>query len=126
MCLALPEAEREYNGQHAAFRIRKRVFAYYLDDHHGDGMVAIACKVLRGDNAALVASHPNRFYMPAYIGPRGWVALRLDVGKVDWDEVSELLTHSYVLIAPGRRGAPGDAAHRSTRRRGGAGTRRNG
>jgi predicted DNA-binding protein (MmcQ/YjbR family) len=125
ICLALPGAEREYNGQHAAFRIRKRTFAYYLDDHHGDGIVAVTCKVLPGDNTALVASHPKKFYIPAYIGPKGWVGLRLDVGKIDWDEVSELLTHSYVQIAlKGRRGTPGDAAHRAIRRRGDAGTRR--
>ncbi len=124
ICLALPGAEREYNGQHAAFRIRKRVFAYYLDDHHGDGIVAVTGKVLPGDNARLAASDPTRFYVPAYIGPKGWVALRLDVGKIDWDEVGELLTHSYVQIAPGQRRARGDAAHRATRRRGDAGTRR--
>ena len=105
ICLALPEAEREYNGQHASFRIRKRVFAYYLDDHHGDGIVAVTCKVLPGDNAALTASDPKRFYIPSYVGPRGWVALRLDVGKIDWDEVGELLTHSYVQIAPKRLAA---------------------
>jgi phosphoribosylglycinamide formyltransferase-1 len=120
ICLTLAGAEREYNGQHAAFRVRKRTFAYYLDDHHGDGIVAVTGKVLPGDNAALAASDPKRFYMPAYVGPRGWVALRLDVGKIDWDEVRELLTHSYVLIAPrrSRRKAPGDAAHRGTRRTG--------
>ncbi|HXA07871.1 MAG TPA: MmcQ/YjbR family DNA-binding protein [Bryobacteraceae bacterium] len=136
ICLALPEAEREYNGRHAAFRIRKRVFAYYLNDHHGDGIVAISCKVLPGDNAALASSDPKRFYLPAYIGPRGWVALRLDVGEVDWDEVKELVTHSYALVGPkrSRRGAPGDAAHRATRGRpgearasgGDAGARRTG
>ena len=112
ICLALPGAEREYNGQHAAFRVRKRTFAYYLDDHHGDGIVAVTGKVLPGDNAALTASDPKRFYMPAYIGPRGWVARRLDVGKIDWDEVRELLTHSYKLIVPGRRIARGGAETR--------------
>jgi predicted DNA-binding protein (MmcQ/YjbR family) len=38
--------------------------------------------------------------MPAYVGPRGWVGLRLDVGKIDWEEVEELVTHSYQLCAP--------------------------
>jgi predicted DNA-binding protein (MmcQ/YjbR family) len=38
----------------------------------------------------------------AYIGSRGWVALRLDTGKVDWDEVRELLLGSYMLVAPAR------------------------
>jgi phosphoribosylglycinamide formyltransferase-1 len=57
---------------------------------------------LPGDNKALAEAQPRRFYLPAYIGPRGWVALRLDVGKVDWDEVRELLLSSYALIAPKR------------------------
>ena len=60
---------------HAAFLVRKTVFAYYLNDHHGDGIISVCCKVLPGDNEALIAAHPERFYMPAYIGPRGWVAL---------------------------------------------------
>ena len=47
-----------------------------------------------------VEAQPRRFYLPDYIGPRGWVALRLDVGKVDWDEVKELLLSSYMLVAP--------------------------
>jgi hypothetical protein len=50
----------------------------------------------------LVAAQPERFYLPAYIGPRGWVALRLDRGKIDWEEVGELVTGSYRLIAPKR------------------------
>jgi hypothetical protein len=63
-------------------------------------MVSIACKALPGDNDALAAAQPKRFYLPAYIGPRGWIALRLDRGKVDWEEVAELVVGSYCLIAP--------------------------
>ncbi|PYU30463.1 MAG: phosphoribosylglycinamide formyltransferase [Acidobacteria bacterium] len=103
--LALPETARQCHGQHAAFLVRKRTFAYYLSDHHGDGIVAVTCKVLPGDNTALAAAQPDRFYLPAYIGPRGWVALRLDVGHVDWDEVAELVLGSYRLIAPKRLAA---------------------
>jgi hypothetical protein len=102
ICLSLPEATREDKGQHAAFLVRKRIFAYYLNDHHGDGIVAVTCKVLPGDNTALAAANPERFYMPAYIGSRGWVALRLDIGEIDWDEVSELAIGSYQLVAPKR------------------------
>lgn len=58
-----------------------------------------------GDNEALVASQPERFYLPAYIGSRGSVALRLDVGEIDWDEVAELVRTSYLLTAPKRLGA---------------------
>jgi hypothetical protein len=102
IALALPEAQRKIGGRHAQFLIRKKTFAYFLDDHHGDGIVAVTCKVLPGDNKALAEAQPRRFYLPAYIASRGWVALRLDVGKIDWDEVEELLLGSYVLIAPKR------------------------
>lgn len=100
VCLALPEAVRERHGSHAGFRIRKRVFAYFLDDHHGDGIVSIACKAALGDNEEMVRRDPQRFYKPAYIGPQGWVALRLDRGKVDWGEVADLVAGSYCLVAP--------------------------
>ena len=102
ICLALPEATRQDSGSHAAFLVRKKTFAYFLNDHHGDGIVSVACKALPGDNAALAAAQPGRFYLPAYIGPRGWVALRLDVGEIDWQEVRELAIGSYRLIAPKR------------------------
>ncbi len=97
---AFPETSREILGSHASFKVRKKVFAYFLNDHHGDGIVSIACKVLPGENAGLVAAQPKRYYLPAYIGPRGWVALRLDLAKIDWKEVRELLLGSYLLTAP--------------------------
>jgi phosphoribosylglycinamide formyltransferase-1 len=100
ICMALPEVSRNIYGQHAAFVVRKKTFAYFLDDHHGDGIVGLTCKVGPGDNQALVAAQPDRFYMPAYVGSRGWVALRLDVGEVDWEEVAELVADSYRRIAP--------------------------
>jgi hypothetical protein len=94
ICLALPEATREILGKHAGFLVRKKHFAYYVDDHHGDGIIGINCKVLPGDNARLIAADP-----------KGWVGLRLDRGGIDWEEVSELLTHSYLEIAPKRLAA---------------------
>jgi predicted DNA-binding protein (MmcQ/YjbR family) len=100
ICLARPEATRDYNGQHAGFQVRKRTFAYFLNDHHGDGIVAVTCKVLPGDHKVLAASNPDRFYIPAYIGSRGWVALRLDRGAIDWEEVGELVRGSYRMVAP--------------------------
>jgi len=105
ICLALPEATRRNSGSHAAFLVRKKTFAYFLNDHHGDGIVSVACKALPGDNKALANAQPVRFYLPAYIGPRGWVALRLDVGEPDWREVTELVKGSYRLTAPKRLAA---------------------
>jgi predicted DNA-binding protein (MmcQ/YjbR family) len=105
ICMALLETTTYRQGSHAGFLVRKRTFAYFLNDHHGDGIVAVTCKVLPGDNKALVAAQPERFYLPAYLAPNGWVALRLDVGEVDWDEVSELVACSYQLVAPKRLAA---------------------
>jgi hypothetical protein len=100
ICLALPESSRELMSSHAAFKVRKKIFAYFLNNHHGDGIVAVNCKALPGDNKRLIDADPKRFYMPAYIGPRGWVGLRLDLPDVDWKEVSELVALSYKLVAP--------------------------
>jgi phosphoribosylglycinamide formyltransferase-1 len=102
ICLALPETTRNIQASHAAFLVRSKTFAYFLKDHHGDGIVAVACKVLPGDNALLAKAHPDRYYLPAYVGARGWVALRLDGAEVDWDEVSEVVFHSYCLTATKR------------------------
>jgi hypothetical protein len=102
ICLGLPEGSRTDQGQHAAFTVRKKAFAYFLNDHHGDGIVSVCAKALPGENNALAAAHPRKFYLPAYIGPRGWIGLRLDRGKIDWNEVRELVTASYLQVAPKR------------------------
>jgi phosphoribosylglycinamide formyltransferase-1 len=105
ICLALPEATRCSQGRHAGFLVGKKTFTYFLDDHHGDGIVAVSCKVLPGDNKALATSQPDRFYLPAYMAHNGWVALRLDAGEIDWEEVAELVACSYHLVAPKRLAA---------------------
>ena len=100
ICLALPQAERSVSGDHATYRVRGKVFAYFLDDHHGDGIVSVCVKSELGENTDRARREPERFYLPAYIGPRGWFGLRLDRGRVDWREVAELVGRSYRLSAP--------------------------
>jgi phosphoribosylglycinamide formyltransferase-1 len=100
ICLALPEVTREDKGSHAAFLVRKKTFAYYLNDHHGDNIISVCCKVLPGENRFLVESGPDRFYLPAYIGSRGWIALRMDRAALNWTEVKELIHGSYLQVAP--------------------------
>jgi phosphoribosylglycinamide formyltransferase-1 len=102
ICLALSETTTERRGDHAAFSVGKKKFAYYLDNHHGDGIVAITCKVAPGDNQLLATAQPERFYLPAYLASRGWVALRLDRSDIDWEEIHELLHESYRRTAPKR------------------------
>ncbi|TDV48942.1 MmcQ/YjbR family DNA-binding protein [Actinophytocola oryzae] len=95
----LPEATCR-GDRDLTLAVRKKTFGYFLDDHHGDGVVGVAFKAGPGEQEALVRSDPSRFYVPAYLGARGWAALRLDVGRVKWGEVRELLTDAYRLQAP--------------------------
>ena len=103
ICLALPETRREDKESHCAFLVGKKTFAYYLNNHHGDNIISVCCKVLPGENTFLVESNPDRFYLPAYIGPRGWIGLRMDLPKLNWSEVKELILGSYLQLAPDRR-----------------------
>ena len=100
ICLALPAAECARSGDHATYRVRGKVFAYFLDDHHGDGIVSVCVKSELGENADRARLDPERFYLPAYIGSRGWFGMRLDRGRVVWREVRELVERSYRLAAP--------------------------
>jgi hypothetical protein len=100
ICLALPEAERELEGRHATFRVKKKVFAYFLDNHHGDGIVGACVKGDKRANAKLVAAEPKRFFMPAYIGPRGYLGVRLDARRVDWTDLAERVAVAYAGAAP--------------------------
>lgn len=101
ICEALPETLIAAAGEsHLAFRIRKRIFAYYLFDHHGDGMIAFACKSSLSEQRRLVKDDPVSFFVPAYVGPRGWIGIRLDLDEVDWDTVSALARRAYQESAP--------------------------
>jgi phosphoribosylglycinamide formyltransferase-1 len=105
ICLALPETKREDKASHAAFLVRKKTFAYYLNNHHDDKIISVCCKVLPGENSFLVESDPRRFYLPAYLGSRGWIALRMDLATLNWSEVKELIRGSYLQSAPKRLAA---------------------
>ena len=103
ICLALPEVEEEIaglSGEHAKFQVRGKAFVWCLDDHHGDGRVAIWCKAPPGMQAMLVESDSIRFFIPPYVGHRGWIGLRLDVGETDWEQVRDVVTESYRMTAP--------------------------
>ncbi len=100
ICLALPEAVRALRGDHADFRVRQRVFAYFLNKHHGDGIVSVCVKSSLGEGVDRAARFPERYYLPAYIGARGWFGLRLDRGSIDWREVTNIIELSYCLAAP--------------------------
>ena len=101
ICMALPEATEQPFGGHVApsFRVREKLFVTTSED--GSHMTF---KAAPGGQQALVGSDPKRFFVPAYVGNKGWVSMRLDMDH-DWDEVAELIMDSYRLIAPKRLSA---------------------
>jgi hypothetical protein len=100
---ALPAAATKVVGrrdEHRQFVVGKKTIGYYLHHHHNDGVIGFCAKVPPGENSRLVIDDPERFYIPAYLGPSGWVGLRLDLPTVEWAEVEHLLSGSFLMQAP--------------------------
>jgi hypothetical protein len=99
-CLALPEtSERLSHGAPTFFVRDKKAFVMVLTDHHGDGRFAIWCAAPDGLQKLLVDADPERFFVPPYVGHRGWLGLRLDRG-IEWDELAGILEDAYAEVAP--------------------------
>ena len=100
ICLALPEAEERETWQEATFRVRHKIFVLHIWDD-GDGRPALWCKAPPGSQTILVGADPKRFFVPPYVGHKGWVGMWLD-RRVDWREVAVVVERSYGLTAPKR------------------------
>jgi hypothetical protein len=108
LCLALPEAtERMSHGEPTWFVRDKKTFVTYADRHHDDRL-AFWCAAPDGVQRTLVESDPERFFVPPYVGHRGWLGVRLDV-VVDWDEIAEIVEDAYRAVAPKKLVAELDA-----------------
>jgi hypothetical protein len=100
LCLALPETnERPSHGAPTFFIRDKKTFLMFHDDHHGDGRLAIWCAAPPGLQASLVDEEPVRFFVPPYVGHRGWLGVRLDIDP-DWDELAGIVEDAYRQVAP--------------------------
>ncbi len=99
--MALPEADEVVSHGMPCFGVVKgKKFAYVSLDHHGDGKTALLVKISGADEQAqLIENDPERYYRPAYFGD-GWIAMRLDLGRNDWDEIGEWLARSWRSVAP--------------------------
>ncbi|HVA07759.1 MAG TPA: MmcQ/YjbR family DNA-binding protein [Acidimicrobiales bacterium] len=101
ICLALPEAVEKPFAMHTsapAFRVRDKFFVMCNEDAS-----SLNLKAPKGEQQVLVGSDPERFFVPKYVGPKGWVGIRLDLKRApDWDEVAEMICESYCLTAPKR------------------------
>jgi hypothetical protein len=103
LCLGLPEAHEVEAWGEPTFRVRNKLFAMYADaaNHHGGGRCSVWCKAAPGNQALMVKAAPDRFFVPPYVGPSGWVGVYLDAGT-DWEELAGLLRDSWRLTAPKR------------------------
>jgi hypothetical protein len=102
ICLALPEtSERLSHGAPTFFVRGKRAFLMVLTDHHGDGRFAIWCAAADGMQQMLVEADPERFFVPPYVGHRGWLGFRLD-RDLDLDELAGIAEDAYAEVAPAK------------------------
>ena len=101
ICLALPgTTERLSHGEPTWFIREKKSFATYADHHHDD-RVGFWCAAPAGLQQSMVEAHPDRFFVPPYVGHRGWLGVHLDV-PVDWIEIADIVETAYRQIAPRR------------------------
>ena len=99
ICLALPHAnERASHGAPTFFIRDKRSFVMYLDDHHGDGRLALWCASSSDVQQMLATSRLEQFFVPPYVGHLGWIGVRLD-RDLGWDEIEGVIRDAYQLIA---------------------------
>ena len=101
LCRALPEAEEKEAWGEPTFRVRNKLFAMYAsgDTHHGKGIDGLWIKSTHVNQDLLIRDDPERYFVPPYVGPSGWVGVRLD-GAPDWSAINDLLRDAYRLIAP--------------------------
>ena len=114
LCLALPEAHEVEAWGTPTFRV-KTIFAMYAGpgNHHHAGRAGVWLKSAPANQALMVRAAPDRFFVPPYVGPSGWIGVYLDSARTDWEELAELLRDAWRLSAPKKlvaRVEAGDAA----------------
>lgn len=99
ICLGLPEVEKVMSRGSPDFRVAGKTFATYVINHHGDGHLALWLRMPAGAQSLYVDAQPEQFYVPPYVGPKGWLGVDLDKG-LDWGHIADLVRQAYVEVAP--------------------------
>jgi hypothetical protein len=100
VCFGLPEVEERPSHGAPSFFVRgKRCFVMVMTNHHEDGRFALWCAAPEGMQQLLCDGAPDRFFVPPYVGHRGWLGVHLDKGS-DWDEIAGILEDAYLEVAP--------------------------
>ena len=111
--LALPEATEQEAWGDPTWRVRGKIFAMQKGNYAG-GRPSLWVKAAPGEQATMVEARPDRYFVPPYVGARGWVGIYLD-GEVDWAALAKAVGESYRLIAPRRLGGAAGARRRARR-----------
>ena len=99
LCLGLPEAYEALSHGSPEFRVGKRTFASFSVNHHGDGRIALWLNMPPGAQQLYVEAEPEYFFVPPYVGPRGWLGVELDRG-LGWGRIGALVREAYAMAAP--------------------------
>jgi phosphoribosylglycinamide formyltransferase-1/phosphoribosylamine--glycine ligase/phosphoribosylglycinamide formyltransferase/phosphoribosylformylglycinamidine cyclo-ligase len=104
VALQLPAtAEKLSHGSPGFHIVKGRFFAYIWHNHHGDGETAVMVKTAdREEQAMLIEADPDFYYSPPYLGPSGWVAMRVGSPDTDWNRIGDRVAQSWELVAPRR------------------------
>lgn len=101
-CLALPEVSEKPSHGAPTFFFKKQVFVYIVDNHHDDGRLALWCAAPDGAQAMLVDSNPDHYFVPPYVGYRGWIGVRLDRDAA-WTEIAAVIESAHQSLVGKRR-----------------------
>lgn len=109
LCLWFPQAEERPSRGSPDYRVSGKTFATYAVNHHGDGRVALWLRSPPGAQRLHVAHEPQFYFVPPYVGPRGWLGVRLDQG-LSWEAVAERVREAYDHVAPAGLSRPAPPA----------------
>jgi predicted DNA-binding protein (MmcQ/YjbR family) len=102
VCLSFPESEEVLSHGSPNFRVRGKTFATYVINHHGDGRVALWLNSPPGAQQLYTQAEPDHYFVPPYVGPRGWLGVQLDKesGRGGWKQIAKLVREAYEKVAP--------------------------
>ena len=101
LCSALPETTEKLSHGEPTFFVKKKVYAMFANNHHDDGHIALWIPVPPGAPASLIRTEPDKFFLPPYVGVRGWIGIELP--QIDDEELATCLLEAWRLIAPKER-----------------------
>ena len=101
ICLAFPEVSEKATHGAPGFFVKRQFVMVWPQGHHRRPEPHLWAAAAAGVQEEVVGDDPERFFVPAYVGGRGWIGMRLD-GDIDWGEVAEVCEDAYRHIAPPR------------------------